>query len=220
MRSVVASHGPGSNPRGPNKTLEEFSRHGIAGGAGAAGGRHHEITRAARAHAAATSAALHRHRAHSDACKVQQRSASMAQSCGTIARLCAASRATSAGPARSQRAHHRATSAQQASTSSVPTSGHGAQQRAERRYNGWRKIARPARSCRASIAQHRATFCVKLPQLRPALRIQHVKSEPVEGFGVQLREQCDIVLTYEQEPRYDVVLYELEISRWFVVSAG
>ncbi|KZV53126.1 serine/threonine-protein kinase sepA-like [Dorcoceras hygrometricum] len=31
MRSVVASHGPGSNPRGPNKTLEEISRHDIAG---------------------------------------------------------------------------------------------------------------------------------------------------------------------------------------------
>ncbi|KZV16265.1 hypothetical protein F511_16071 [Dorcoceras hygrometricum] len=31
MRSVVASHGPGSNPRGPNQTLEEFSRHDIAG---------------------------------------------------------------------------------------------------------------------------------------------------------------------------------------------
>ncbi|KZV55758.1 hypothetical protein F511_21254 [Dorcoceras hygrometricum] len=31
MRSVVASHGPGSNPRGPNQTLEEISRHDIAG---------------------------------------------------------------------------------------------------------------------------------------------------------------------------------------------
>ncbi|KZV56122.1 AAA-type ATPase [Dorcoceras hygrometricum] len=31
MRSVVASHGPGSNPRGPNQTLEEISRHDIVG---------------------------------------------------------------------------------------------------------------------------------------------------------------------------------------------
>ncbi|KZV38202.1 hypothetical protein F511_39819 [Dorcoceras hygrometricum] len=29
----------------------------------------------------------------------------------------------------------------------------------------------------------------------------------------QSREQCDIVLTYDQEPRYDVVLHELATSR-------
>ncbi|KZV06711.1 hypothetical protein F511_45807 [Dorcoceras hygrometricum] len=45
---------------GPNQTLEEISRHDIAGASPErrpAGGRHHEFTCAARAHAAATSAA-------------------------------------------------------------------------------------------------------------------------------------------------------------------
>ncbi|KZT75917.1 hypothetical protein F511_47058 [Dorcoceras hygrometricum] len=100
----------------------------------------------------------------------------MAQSCGAIVRPARGYAPPLVRQARGQRAHRRATSAQQASTSSVPTSDHGAQQRAERRYNGRRNIARPARPCRASSAQHRATFCVKLPQLRQALRVQHAGS--------------------------------------------
>ncbi|KZT76208.1 hypothetical protein F511_46769 [Dorcoceras hygrometricum] len=85
---------------------------------------------------------------------------------------------------RTASAHRLATSAQQASTSSVPSSGHGVQQRAERRYNGRRNIARPARRCRASSAQHCAMFCTKLPQLRPALRIQHAGRGAIMRVGV------------------------------------
>ncbi|KZV48038.1 hypothetical protein F511_26449 [Dorcoceras hygrometricum] len=61
MRSVVASHGPGSNPRGPNQTLEEI-RPAVttspetrrSGGRPAAATSNY--SRAARAHAAETSA--------------------------------------------------------------------------------------------------------------------------------------------------------------------
>ncbi|KZV29790.1 hypothetical protein F511_13869 [Dorcoceras hygrometricum] len=118
MRSVVASHGPGSNPRGPNQTLEEFrpavttspeTRRSIAG---AAAGRRPPSTKSRApqgAHAAATSVALHRCRAPITCAAGRRPLGRSAMSCVTSSIGVEQQRPTSSRSAAATMRDHRAT---------------------------------------------------------------------------------------------------------------
>ncbi|KZV40351.1 hypothetical protein F511_44393 [Dorcoceras hygrometricum] len=95
MRSVVASHGPGSNPRGPNQTLEEI-RPAVTTSPERrpAGGRHQQNERRRKKSRAPQGRARGRYKSGASCATVARRRQQAAQICAVIGRPAAQGSAT------------------------------------------------------------------------------------------------------------------------------